>query len=91
MTLVNIDFLILLLVSKKPMHAKELVDEITKRKGEKHNLGTIYPAIMNLSEAGFLDGEKGGKTSAYNITPSGKKALTVAKRKTYEIFLHALP
>ena len=36
-------FLILFLLSKKPMHGQELADEITRRKGEKPSPGTIYP------------------------------------------------
>ncbi len=84
-------FLILFLVSKKPMHGQEIADEITKRKGEKPSPGTIYPAIKNLREAGFLDEKKEGKTITYTLTTSGKKALTVAKRKFCKIFLGVFP
>jgi len=41
-------FLILFLLSKKPMHGQEIADEIAKRKGEKPSPGTIYPALKNL-------------------------------------------
>jgi DNA-binding PadR family transcriptional regulator len=84
-------FLILFLVSKKSMHGQEIADEITKRKGEKPSPGTLYPAIKNLREAGFLDEKKEGKTITYTLTPSGKKALTVAKRKFCKIFLGVFP
>jgi len=36
-------FLILFLLSKKPMHGQELAEEIARRKGEKPSPGTIYP------------------------------------------------
>ncbi len=72
-------FLILFLVSKKPMHGKEIADEITKRKGEKPSPGTLYPAIKNLREAGFLDEKKEGKAITYTLTPSGKKPLLLQK------------
>ena len=84
-------FLILFLVSKKPMHGQEMADEITKRKGEKPSPGTLYPAIKNLREAGFLDEKKEGKAITYTLTLSGKKALTVAKRKFCKIFLGVFP
>ncbi len=84
-------FLILFLVSKKPMHGQEISERITKRKGEKPSPGTLYPAIKNLREAGFLDEEKEGKAITYTSTPSGKKALTVAKRKFCKIFSGVFP
>ncbi|HUU47546.1 MAG TPA: PadR family transcriptional regulator, partial [Nitrosopumilaceae archaeon] len=71
----------------KPMHGKEIADEIVKRKGDKPSPGTLYPAIKNLRESGFLEEVKEGKTITYTLTPSGKKALTVAKRKFCKIFL----
>ena len=46
-------FLILFLLSKKPMHGQELAGEIANRKGEKKpSPGTIYPALKSLREAG---------------------------------------
>ena len=84
-------FLILFLLSKKPMHGKEIADEISKRKGETPSPGTLYPAIKNLREAGFLDEKKEGKAITYTLTPSGKKALTIAKRKFCKIFLGVFP
>ena len=57
-------FLILFLLSKKPMHGQEIAGEIARRKGEKPSPGTIYPALKNLREMGFIssDDEKEGKT-----------------------------
>jgi DNA-binding PadR family transcriptional regulator len=84
-------FLILFLLSQKSMHGQEIANEITKRKGEKPSPGTIYPALKSLREAGFLEEEKQGKTITYTLTPRGKKALTLAKRKFTRTFLGVFP
>jgi PadR family transcriptional regulator, regulatory protein PadR len=80
-------FLILFLLSKKPMHGKELATEIANRKGEKKlSPGTIYPALKSLREMGFISEEKVGKTIVYNLTSSGDSALKIAKRKFVKTF-----
>jgi PadR family transcriptional regulator, regulatory protein PadR len=92
-------FLILFLLSKEPMHGQALADEIAKRKGEKPSPGTIYPALKNLREAGFIkedekkeaDKNKDGKTIVYSLTPRGEGALKVAKRRFTRTFLGILP
>jgi len=84
-------FLILFLLSKKSMHGQEIADEIAIRKGEKPSPGTIYPGIKVLREAGFLEEEKQGKTITYTLTPRGRKALTLAKRKFTKTFLGVFP
>jgi PadR family transcriptional regulator, regulatory protein PadR len=95
-------FLILFLLSKEPMHGQALADEIAKRKGEKPSPGTIYPALKNLREAGFIkeeeeeEGEeedkiKDSKTIVYSLTPRGEGALKIAKRRFTRTFLGILP
>jgi PadR family transcriptional regulator, regulatory protein PadR len=92
-------FLILFLLSKEPMHGQALADEIAKRKGEKPSPGTIYPALKNLREAGFIkeeeegeeDKNKDGKTIVYSLTPRGEGALKIAKRRFTRTFLGILP
>jgi len=80
-------FLILFLLSKKSMHGQEIADDIARRKGDKPSPGTIYPALKSLREAGFLNEEKEGKTITYSLTPKGKKALSIAKKKFTRTFL----
>ena len=80
-------FLILFLLSKKPMHGQEIANELEKRRGEKPSPGTIYPALKSLRDAGFLSEEKEGKTITYSLTPRGKNALEIAKRKFTKTFL----
>jgi DNA-binding PadR family transcriptional regulator len=80
-------FLILFLLSKKPMHGQELATEIANRKGEKKlSPGTIYPALKSLREMDFISEQKEGKTIVYHITASGDNALKVAKRKFVRTF-----
>jgi PadR family transcriptional regulator PadR len=86
-------FLILFLLSKEPMHGQALADEIAKRKGEKPSPGTIYPALKNLREAGFIkeNKNKDGKTIVYSLTPRGEGALKIAKRRFTRTFLGVFP
>ena len=86
-------FLILFLLSKKPMHGQELADEIARRKGEKPSPGTIYPALKSLREMGFIisSDEKESKTIVYTLTERGKNALRISKRRFIRTFLGVFP
>jgi PadR family transcriptional regulator, regulatory protein PadR len=79
-------FLVLSLVSKKPMHGQEIASELAKRKGEKPSPGTIYPALKALRDAGFLSELKEGKTITYSLTSRGEKALELSKKKFTRTF-----
>jgi PadR family transcriptional regulator PadR len=86
-------FLILFLLSKEPMHGQALADEIAKRKGEKPSPGTIYPALKNLREAGFIreENKDDKKIIVYSLTPRGESALRIAKRRFTRTFLGVYP
>ena len=86
-------FLILFLLSKKPMHGQELAEEIARRKGEKPSPGTIYPALKSLKAMGFIvtADEKEGKTIVYTLTDRGKRALQNAQRRFIRTFLGVFP
>lgn len=68
-------FLILFLLSKKPMHGQEIAGEIGRRKGATPSPGTIYPSLKKLKEDGLISSSKSGKEITYSLTPSGKKSL----------------
>lgn len=68
-------FLVLFLVSKKPMHGQEIASELAKRRGEKPSPGTIYPALKSLKDAGFLSEVKEGKTLSTGLHPEVKRHL----------------
>ncbi|MEM2138258.1 MAG: PadR family transcriptional regulator [Candidatus Anstonellaceae archaeon] len=75
-----LSFLILFLLSKKPMCGTEISDEIGKRKGEKPSPGTIYPALKALKENGLIKEKKSGKSITYELTADGKEGLAKAKK-----------
>jgi PadR family transcriptional regulator len=81
-------FLILFLLSRKPMHGQEIAGELAKRRGDRPTPGTIYPALKSLKYAGFLSEEqKIGKTITYSLTPRGMMAFHVAKGRFTRTFL----
>ena len=81
-----LSFLILFLLSKKPMHGQEIASELEKRKGEKPSPGTIYPALRCLKESGYIKEKKKGKVITYTLTEQGKNVLTVAKKRFCRTF-----
>jgi len=72
---------ILRLLSVKPMHGFEIMEEIFERTGRvwRPGPGTIYPTLSWLEENGYVEsvvevrGEKARKP--YRITPKGLAAL----------------
>ena len=85
-----LSFLVLFLLSKKPMHGQEIADEIGKRKGTKPSPGTIYPALKALKEAGLIKEKKDGKNIIYELTKDGKIGLAEAKRHFCQMFVDIL-
>jgi len=82
-----LSFLILFLLSKKPMNGQEIAKELEKRKGEKPSPGTIYPALKNLKEENLIQEKKSGKTISYTLTKEGRESLKIAKRRFCKIFV----
>lgn len=82
-----LSFLILFLLSKKPMHGQELAEEIGKRKGGKPSPGTIYPALKALKEAGLIKETKSGKTITYRLTERGGRGFEHAKIHFCRVFI----
>src|SRR3989344_3049955 len=81
-----LSFLILFLLSKKPMHGQEIADEMEKRKGERQSPGTIYPALKGLKEAGVNKEKKEGKTISDSLTEEGKHTLKMSNQRFCKIF-----
>ncbi|MBI4167963.1 MAG: PadR family transcriptional regulator [Candidatus Aenigmarchaeota archaeon] len=82
-----LSFLILFLLSKKPMNGVEIAEDIERRKGTKPSPGTIYPALKGLREMGFVKEKKSGKTVTYSLTSKGKDALRLAKQRFCATFM----
>lgn len=82
-----LSFIVLRLVSMKPMSGQEISQEIKKRKGTKPSPGTIYPVLKALSENDLIrEVKNGGKEKKYKLTSKGKKELVIATRKFCMIF-----
>jgi len=80
-----LSFMVLWLLSSRPMYGQEIAKEIGKRRGEKPNPGTIYPALKDLTTRGLIRGQMNGRNTVYELTSSGKTSLSVA----LEYFEHA--
>ena len=76
-----LSFTILWLLSKRSMYGQELATEIGKRRGEKPNPGTIYPALKDLASHGLIEARIEGRNSVYRLTEEG--AVSLAKSKEY--------
>jgi PadR family transcriptional regulator PadR len=74
-----LSFMILFLLSKRPMYGQELAKEIGRRKGEKPNPGTIYPALKSLSTRKLVSIKPEGRMTVYSITKDGKNTLVRAQ------------
>ncbi|MCP8317253.1 MAG: PadR family transcriptional regulator [archaeon] len=73
-----LSFLILWLLTKKPMNGSEIANELQKRRGIRPNPGTIYPAIKQLESRNLITSEKRGRMKIYHITDRGKAGFEVA-------------
>ncbi|MBV9268405.1 MAG: PadR family transcriptional regulator [Acidobacteriaceae bacterium] len=66
-----------------------MIEELA-RHGYKMSPGTIYPILHGLEERGYLTCKefRSGKVRRrlYRATPTGRKALKVAKQKVRELF-----
>ena len=57
------------------MYGQELADEIAKRKGEKPNPGTIYPALKDLRKRGLIQVRVEGRKTVYELTREGRNGI----------------
>jgi DNA-binding PadR family transcriptional regulator len=73
-----LSFVILWLLSKRPMYGQELAAEIAKKRGDKPNPGTIYPALKDLAARGMIKSHFEGRNNVYELTERGRTGLVVA-------------
>lgn len=81
-----LSFLILFLLSKKPMCGQEIADELEKRKGMRPSPGTIYPALKCLKEDSFVSEKKEGKMIIYRLTSKGEDVFKNSRQIFCRIF-----
>lgn len=66
----------LTLISEKPRHGYELMQELEKNLGKKPSPGLIYPLLQRLEELGYVTPEfveEGHERKMYTITADGKE------------------
>jgi len=73
-----LSFMLLWLLSKRSMYGQELADEIAKRKGERPNPGTIYPALKDLKKRHLIQVRIEGRKTVYELTREGRTGVTEA-------------
>ncbi len=67
------------------MYGQELAEEIAKRRGEKPNPGTIYPALQHLKKQGLVLVMQEGRKTVYGLTDEGRTGIVHARA----YFMHA--
>jgi len=68
-------FLVLIALTKKPMHGYALIQEIGRTYQRPVSAGLVYPTLHELEDMEYVaSGEKAGKR-VYSITVEGKKYL----------------
>jgi PadR family transcriptional regulator PadR len=88
-----LSFLILWLLSKRPMYGQQLAIEIGRRRGDKPNPGTIYPALKELTNHGLIIVHLEGRNTVYHLTENGEISLSEALtyfRNTFGDILRAV-
>lgn len=93
---INIDSLLLCLISRQPMYGYQILKELeTKSEGYfKFKEGTLYPALHRLEKAGLILGKwqmlpNGRSRRYYHITDKGYQVL-VAKRTQWQDLFTAM-
>jgi DNA-binding PadR family transcriptional regulator len=73
---------------KEPIFGLEMIEEL-QRHGYKLSPGTLYPMLHGLERRGLLRSKRirlGGRDRrVYRATPSGRKALAIARDKVKEL------
>ena len=79
-------FQILWELDREEMNGQQITEKIATRRGTKPTAGTIYPALKELKNGGFIDGEKVGRQIVYHLTPAGEKGLAESSRYFLQAF-----
>ena len=78
-----LSFLVLWLISRRPMAGVEIAAELGRRKGHTPSPGTIYPALKDLRGKGLVTVDK---KKRYALTQKGKKELNAHLRYFFATF-----
>ncbi len=74
----QIKFMLLELLSERPQHGYELMNELEARRGgfRRPSPGSVYPTLQMLEEGGYLTSEEIEGKRVYTITESGRQFLS---------------
>jgi DNA-binding PadR family transcriptional regulator len=75
-----LSFSILYLLGKGPKHGAALAGELARRRFERPNPGTIYPALKELQAQGLIRSRPRGRVKVYALTKAGRQGLREAAR-----------
>ena len=81
-----LSFMLLWLLCKQPMYGQQLAEEIAKRRGEKPNPGTIYPALKDLQKRGLIQMRSEGRKTIYALTREGRTGVVEASEYFCQVF-----
>jgi len=79
-------FQILWELGKEALTGQQIAEKIAERRGTKPTPGTIYPALGNLREEGYIKGDQDGREIFYRLTESGEEARSESARYFYQAF-----
>ena len=75
--------------AEKPLYGTWIAEELG-RHGYRLSAGTLYPILHGLETKGYLRSheERNGRVAkrVYAITPLGRKALRIARKRVHELF-----
>jgi DNA-binding PadR family transcriptional regulator len=74
---------------EKPLYGHWMIEEL-RRHGYEIGPGTMYPLLHRLALKGYLQPRRERRGSryrkVYRITPAGRRALSLARRRVRELF-----
>jgi PadR family transcriptional regulator PadR len=91
----HLDGLLLASLDAGPRHGYAIMEALRAGSGGQFDLptGTVYPALRRLERAGLIQGtwsqEGGRQRRVYELTPAGRRTLTV-ERGTWREFAAAV-
>ncbi|MFX1484127.1 MAG: PadR family transcriptional regulator, partial [Promethearchaeota archaeon] len=81
-----LNFQILWELGKEELNGQQIAERIAKRRGSKPTPGTIYPALKELKQGKYIEGQKVGRQIIYSLTAEGERALLDASRYFIQAF-----
>lgn len=71
---------ILRLLSEKPMHGYQMIQELSERSGGSWSpsAGSVYPTLQMLADEGLISSEEIGGKKVFSLTEAGTDAVTAA-------------